>query len=64
MFTTELYLCCNMEAIFQELGRRGDKDILRKTKTDIFTTKRPSLRETAKALLHAEGNNLRIKNKY
>lgn len=45
-----------MEAIFQELGRGEEIDILRKMKPDIFTTKRPSLRETAKDLLQTEGN--------
>lgn len=35
----DLYLCWNIEAVFQELRRRGKQDILRKTKPDIFTTK-------------------------
>lgn len=52
-----------METIFQKLRRRGEKDIFRKTKMDIFATKRPSLRETSKDLLPAEENDPRRKEK-
>lgn len=48
------------------LSRTGEERRNRhssKTKTDIFTTKRPSLREIAKDLLQAEGNDPRSKKK-
>ena len=62
-FSIEFYACCNMEAIFQKLRRRGEKDIFRKTKMDIFATKRLSLREISKDLLPAEENDPRCKEK-